>query len=117
MGKNVQEWTDEIRTACINAGTYKEVFEQVIRTLAEIMAKRDEVMEAYDGEPIVMHTNSHCKTNRAKNPALMLWVDLNTQALAYWRELGLTPSSFRKMRIASEDDEKGSALVEALKAL
>lgn len=117
MGKTCEEWIESIRNDCETAGTYRLQFENVIRTLAEIMVKRDEVMAAYDGEPIVMHTNSHCKTNRAKNPALMLWADLNAQALQYWKELGLTPMSFKKMGVASIEEEKGSALVEALKAL
>jgi hypothetical protein len=47
----------------------------------------------------------------------MLWTDLNTQALAYWRELGLTPSAYKKMTGGTKAEEKGSALVEALKAL
>lgn len=110
-------WEDRIRSACVDAGTYKDVFDPVIRSLAEIMEKRDEVMAAYDGVPIVEHTNSHGETNRMKNPALMLWTDLNAQALQYWRELGLTPASLRKMGMVSAEEEKGSALVQALKAL
>jgi hypothetical protein len=53
-----------------------------------------------------------------KNPLLMLWNDLNTQALAHWRELCLTPTSYRKMTGSQPtSDKKTSALVEALKAL
>jgi hypothetical protein len=47
----------------------------------------------------------------------MLWLDCDKVALAYWRELGLTPSSYKKMTGGTKAEEKGSALVEALKAL
>ena len=32
-----------------------------------------------------------------KNPALVLWDDLNKSALAYWRDLGLTPAGLKKL--------------------
>ena len=44
-------------------------------------------------------------------------MDLNTQALAYLRELGLTPSAYKKMTGGKQGEEKKSALVEALKAI
>ena len=112
------KWKAKIKKACVDLGTYQEPFDPVILTLAEILEKRDSVAESYNGVPIVQHTNSHGETNMMKNPALMLWGDLNTQALAHWRELGLTPSSYKKMTgIQSGTDKKTSALVEALKAL
>ena len=32
-----------------------------------------------------------------KNPLLAVWDDLNKTALAYWRELGLTPAAYKKI--------------------
>lgn len=32
-----------------------------------------------------------------KNPLLVMWDEQNKTALAYWRELGLTPSSYKKL--------------------
>ena len=46
-----------------------------------------------------------------KNPLLVLWDDLNKSALAYWRELGLTPSSYKKM---TGDTVKAGGLAAAL---
>lgn len=109
-------WKTKIKKACKTLGTYQSSFDTVIQTLAEILEKRDETAEIYDGNPIVEHTNSHGETNTVKNPSLVLWGDLNTQALAYWRELGLTPSSYKKIS-GDRPAEKGSALVEALKSL
>lgn len=52
-----------------------------------------------------------------KNPLLVLWDDLNKSALAYWRELGMTPSSYRKLTGEGVQKEKASGLAEALKIL
>lgn len=115
---NASRWKNRIKKACVSAGTYDPAFDNVIKMLAEILEQRDLTMEAYNGEPIIKHTNSHGETNLAKNPALQLWNDLNTSALAYWRDLGLTPSAYKKATGGQPGkDEKGSALVEALKAL
>jgi phage terminase small subunit len=112
------KWKEQIKQSCLDIDVYKPAFDPVIQILSEILEKRDSVAEVYNGVPIVEHTNSHGETNMMKNPALMLWNDLNTQALAHWRELGLTPSSYKKMTgIQSGVGKKGSALVEALKNL
>lgn len=112
------QWKTRIKKACVAVGTYDPAFDQPIKALSEILEQRDLTMEAYNGEPVVEHTNSHGNTNMSKNPALQLWNDLNATALAYWRELGLTPSAFRKATGGTPGkEEKGSALVEALKAL
>ena len=41
-------------------------------------------------------------------------MDLDTQALAYWRDLGLTPAGLKKINEAAMKEKKRSALVEAL---
>ena len=38
----------------------------------------------------------------------MLWDDLNKSALAYWRELGLTPSAYKKMTGDAVKKEKAA---------
>ena len=91
----------------------------VICTLSDILEQRDGTYEEYmyeGAQKIVEYTNKGGATNVVKNPLLVLWSDLNAQALAYWRELGLTPSAYKKMS-GDKPAEKGSALVEALKGL
>jgi hypothetical protein len=113
-----EEWEQNIRQACESVGTYKQSFDAMIKTLSCILETRDETFEAYDGTPIIEHTNSHGETNTAKNPALMLWNDLNTQALAYWRGLGLTPAGLKRIdEAAIKNEKKESALEKALKNL
>lgn len=112
-----KQWRDKIKKACTDIGTYEKSFDLVIDALSDILEKRDSTLNSYDGNPVVSHTNSHGETNMAKNPALMLWLDCDKLALAYWRELGLTPSAYKKMTGGKPAEEKGSALVDALKAL
>lgn len=113
-------WKTKIKDACVAAGTYREYFNSAIEILAEIMEKRDEAEQAYKAsgsKPVVQYTNKGGATNVVKNPALVLWDDLNKSALAYWRDLGLTPSGLKKIDETSLKKKKGNALAEALKEL
>lgn len=113
-----EEWRKNIKKSCEEVGTYKEAFDAIINTLADILETRDATFEAYDGIPIVEHTNSHGETNTAKNPALMLWNDLNAQALSYWKELGLTAAGLKRINESSmRSEEKESALEKALREI
>ena len=97
---NREEWIERIRQATNEAGTYKPHFDDVIDTLAGILELRDDAkvkFEASGGEVTVEHTNARGATNISKNPALVILMDCNTQALNYWRELGLTPRAYKSM--------------------
>lgn len=113
-------WKNRIVKACKEAGTYEPYFDQTIKVLAEILEKRDEAEAEYqrlDRMPVIKHTNKAGATNITKNPALVIWDDLNKSALAYWRDLGLTPAGLRKIRGEAADSGKESALTKALKEL
>lgn len=113
-------WRNKIIAACKEAGTYEPYFEHVIKTLSEILEKRDAVAEEYKrlgSQPIVRYTNKGGATNPTKNPALALWDDLNKSALVYWRDLGLTPAGLKKIKGDMPEPEKESALVKALKEM
>lgn len=113
-------WKRKIESACRDAGTYRPYFDATIRTLAEIMERRDEAADEYQrtgGRPIVKYTNKGGATNPTKNPALVLWNDLNTTALAYWRDLGLTPAGLKKIDDSAMKPQKRSALSEVLREL
>lgn len=114
------EWKKVIMSACDSAGTYQACFDPVIDTLAAILEKRDKAQADFDrrGESmIVMHTNKGGNANPIKHPLLQLVNELNRDALNYWRELGLTPSSLRKINDKAMEQKKESALVAALKEL
>ena len=106
-----KEWAFLIETACKEAGTYRSFFDSVIDTLAGIMETRDNAQEKFDalgGETIVKHTNKGGATNIVKNPALVVLMDCNAQALNYWRDLGLTPAGYKRLNAEVVKEEKGS---------
>ena len=93
-------WKKRITKACEDAGTYQPFFDAVIETLAGILEKRDEALAVFEktgGNVLVTHTNKSGATNIEQNPALRLMNDLNRDALAYWRDLGLTPAGLKKL--------------------
>lgn len=95
-----EEWTVMINEACQKAGTYQDQFKYVIDTLAQIMEDRDKAHAQYiedGGRPTIIHVNRAKEANVVKNPMLVMEMELNAQALAYWRDLGLTPAGLRKL--------------------
>lgn len=115
------EWEKKIKKNCKAVGTYKAPFDSVIATLAGILEKRDNAEELFaqsGGKVIVKHTNKAGATNLEQNPALRLINDLNRDALAYWKELGLTAASLKRINeSAIKAEKKTSALEEALMKL
>ena len=116
-----EQWLEKIKSASNAAGTYQPFFDAVIDTLASILERRDEAEELFvkSGKNIlVKHTNKGGATNIEQNPALRLINDLNRDALAYWRDLGLTPAGLKRLNeTALKQEKKVSALAEAIKAL
>ena len=111
-----KKWIEQIEQACKDAGTYRPFFDAPINTLAGILERRDKAEAKFkeDGSRIVVeHYGDRAKApNLAKNPILLLINDLNAQALAYWRDLGLTPAGYKKLN-ADVVKENGSANLEA----
>ena len=115
-----KQWKIRIKKACEEAGTYQPFFEHVIDSLAGIMELRDNAKEKFDasgGNTIVKHTNKGGSTNIVKNPALVVLMDCNTQALAYWKELGLTSRSYKAMTGSLNVKVESKTLEEALAEL
>lgn len=101
------EWREVIKNNCKAAGTYQPFFDTVIDTLAGILERRDEALRQYElsgGHVIVAHVNKAGATNLEQNPALRAINDMNRDALAYWRDLGLTPAGLKRI---NEDAVKG----------
>ncbi len=113
-------WKKRIKKACEDAGTYSQEFDYVIETLAGIMENRDKAQKQFresGSSPIVKHTNKAGATNVVKNPALVAVMDCDAQALAYWRDLGLTPAGLKKIRGDAAEAAKETALTKALKEI
>ena len=115
-----RQWKNRIITACEEAGTFEEQFIHCVDTLAEILEKRDQVEKVYQKEgsqPIILHENKGGGVNPTKNPALVMWDDLNKSALAYWRDLGLTPAGLKKLKGDNVDTSEESPLVKAIREI
>ena len=98
MTKN--KWRQRIIESCKQAGTYRACFDDVIDTLADILARRDTAQSVFKksgGNILMLHTNRAGQTNFEQNPALRMVNDLNRDALQYWRDLGLTPAGLRRI--------------------
>lgn len=110
-------WKNRITEACRAAGTYRDFFLPVIDTLAGILEKRDEAQDMFTksgGNILVKHTNKGGATNIEQNPALRLINDLNRDALAYWRDLGLTPAGLKKIDEEAMKPKKQNSLEKVL---
>lgn len=111
-------WKNRIKKACEDAGTYMPYFDAVIDTLAGILEKRDDAEEMMKGEDVIVeHTNKGGNTNLEQHPAVRLINDLNRDALAYWRDLGLTPKGLKAIKDNALTERKADALAQALKEL
>ena len=102
------KWKKKIVKACKDAGTYRPFFDSVIDSLSGIMENRDIAHEQYvasGSKPTVIHTNKAKEKNIAKNPALVMEMELNSQALSYWRDLGLTPAGFKKIKQDMKEEQ------------
>lgn len=114
------DWKKKIIDQCKTVGTYQDAFLPAIETLAGILEQRDRTHAEFTssgGKSVVTYINKFGAENMTKNPLLVLWDDLNKSALAYWRDLGLTPSGLKKINEAALKPKKTSALAEALRDL
>lgn len=97
-----KEWIKKIKKACEEAKTYKKQFDTVIETLAQILETRDKIHKQFEDEgcqaTIIKTTDRSGAENTYKNPLLCLEIDLNSQALKYFSELGLTSKSFKQIQ-------------------
>lgn len=103
-------WAKHIKEQIKIDSEFLPSFETTISILAEILEERDNVYAAYkkDGSrPVITFTSDRGAENPKQNPLLRQWQELNTTALAYLRDLGLTAAGLRKLR-GQMPEKKGS---------
>lgn len=109
------KWKNLIKKQLTALGLQNDAYESTVESLAAILEQRDKTFDEFQksgGKSVIEYTNKGGSTNMTKNPLLVLWDDLNKTALAYWRELGLTPSSYKKRTgtgAKQEESKKGLA--------
>lgn len=110
-----KKWKNLIIKQLTALGLQNDAYESTVESLAAILEQRDKTFDEFQksgGKSVIEYTNKGGSTNMTKNPLLVLWDDLNKTALAYWRELGLTPSSYKKLTgtgAKQEESKKGLA--------
>ena len=110
-------WKRRIVEACELAGTYRDYFVPVIDTLASILEKRDDAQDAFEKSgsvALIKHTNKAGASTYEQNPLIRLVNDLNRDALAYWRDLGLTPAGLKRINEDSLKPKKTNLLADVL---
>ena len=115
------QWRAKIKAQCVEMKTYQQSFNSAIDTLAKTLEQRDAAQKQFKDEGsqlIFERVSDRGAVNPSINPLVQLIDKLNVTALAYWKELGLTPASFKKMSGSTAPaEEKKSGLAEALKAI
>lgn len=116
---NKSEYEEQIVKACKDAGTYRYYFDNVISCLAETLELRDKALQQFEksGSKIMVKKMTGQGMTSVKNPCLITIDDLTKTALSYWRELGLTPVSLRRISEDAMKPKKKSMLFEALRDL
>ena len=113
-------WKRKIIEQCNAVDTYKDAFLPTIDALAKLLEQRDNAYQEFLEEgavAIVEKTSDRGAVNSVVNPLLKLWQELNRDALAYWRDLGLTPAGLKRINESAVKKPKASALAEALKSI
>ena len=115
------KWKNLIKKQLTALGLQNDAYESTVESLAAILEQRDKTFDEFQksgGKSVIEYTNKGGSTNMTKNPLLVLWDDLNKTSLAYWRELGLTPSSYKKLTgEGPKKEEKAKGLAAALASI
>ena len=98
---NKAEWKAEIEQQIKFDPDYIPSFKTTIIVLSEILEERDRVHDEYErtgANPTIIFKTDRGSENPKPNPLLKQWNELNTTALAYLRDLGITPAGLRKLQ-------------------
>ena len=116
-------WKKIIKEQTTNIGTYNKAFDPVIADLAKILEQRDASYKQFADEGkhlMVEKTSDRGAVNIVQNPLVTLWDKLNATALAYWRDLGLTPKGLKAINesaLKSQKQTGAEALAKVLSEL
>lgn len=114
------QWKRKLIQQCKDADTYQEYFQGAISTLASLLERRDEAYAEFvaDGcRTMVERVSDRGAVNQAVNPMLKLWQELNRDALAYWRDLGLTPAGYKRLNLEASQTKTQGGLEQLLSKL
>ena len=114
------QWKRKLIQQCKDADTYQEYFQGAISTLASLLERRDEAYAefvAYGCRTMVERVSDRGAVNQVVNPLLKLWQELNRDALAYWRDLGLTPAGYKRLNLEAAQTKSNDGFEKILSQL
>lgn len=96
---NAAQYQDKIRTAEKGLGVYRAEFTQTRVRLADIYVRIELLQKAFEAGEYQFTTIIETKNGEQEiiDPHIVELDNLNSQALAYEKALGLTPESVRKI--------------------
>ncbi len=103
-------WKKIIKEQTMEVGTYQPAFDSVIADLAAILQERDAAYKQFRQEGkqlMITKVSDRGAKNVVQNPLITLWDKLNATALAYWRDLGLTPKGLKAIGETVTQSESG----------
>lgn len=106
-----KQWKSRIKKSCVQIGSYNKSFDTTITILADILARRDNMINQYieEGEePIVEYTNKAGATNKDKNKLLGAIEKCEEMAIKYLSEMGLTSKGLKSIGGEVEKKEESS---------
>ena len=114
------QWKRKIIQQCKAVDTYQDSFLGAISTLADLLERRDEAYAEFVAggcQTMIEKVSDRGAVNLAINPVLRLWQELNRDALAYWRDLGLTPAGYKRLNLESAQTKSQASLEDLLSTL
>lgn len=96
-----KQWKKTIEEQIKISSEYLPAFNTTILILSEMLEERDRVYKAYidaGARPVVEFTSDRGATNLKPNPLLRQWQEINSSALLYLRDLGLTAAGLKKLQ-------------------
>lgn len=106
---NKEQWKAILEEQIKFDHDYIPSFQTTLQILSEVLEERDRVHEIYvetGSEPVIDYTLDRGSVNKKPNPLLKQWQELNTTALAFLRDLGLTAAGLRKLQGQLPKNEK-----------
>ena len=113
--KTERQWRSEVVRKMKSIGTYDIAFSHTIDMLAKILYDYHDAMAKFEksgGNIIISHTNKSGATNPVKNPFYQAIEKLRSDMVLYSRELGLTPTGFKKLKPGDKIEPKQTSALE-----
>ena len=114
------QWKRKIIQQCKAVDTYQASFSGAITTLSNLLERRDDVYDEFISggcQTLVVKVSDRGAENQVINPLLKLWQDLNRDALAYWRDLGLTPAGYKRLNLEAAQAKSNDGFEKILSQL